>query len=92
MSTKAPVEISWISTWPAVRLAVSRTPRARGRINKLMVSIMMSGTIRRIGVPSGKRWASECVGWLRMPTITVASHIGTARAILTESCVVGVYV
>ena len=32
--TKAAVAISWIRRWPAVRLAVSRTPRARGRIKK----------------------------------------------------------
>ena len=56
--TKAAVAISWIRRWPAVRLAVSRTPRARGRMNRLIVSIMISTGIRGVGVPSGRRWPS----------------------------------
>lgn len=56
------VEISWISRWPAVRLAVSRTPNARGRINRLIVSIIMRTGINRVGVPSGSRWPSAAVG------------------------------
>lgn len=49
------VEISWMSRWPAVRLAVRRTPRARGRISRLVVSIRMRAGIRGVGVPSGRR-------------------------------------
>ena len=56
MRTKAPLEISRMSKWPAVRLAVSRTPRAKGRMNRLMVSIMISTGMRGVGVPSGRRW------------------------------------
>lgn len=47
-----------MSRWPAVRLAVSRTPRAKGRINRLIVSMIMSIGISRLGVPSGKRCPS----------------------------------
>lgn len=75
-----------------MRLAVSRTPRANGRINKLMVSIIIKIGMRRVGVPSGRRWASAWVGWLRIPIITVASQSGTAKAMLRESWVVGVNV
>lgn len=90
--TKAAVAISWIRRWPAVRLAVSRTPRARGRIKRLIVSMIISTGISGTGVPSGKRWPRAAVGWFRIPIITVASHNGTARPILSESCVVGVNV
>lgn len=75
-----------------MRLAVSRTPSARGRINKLIVSIIISTGIRRVGVPSGRRWPRACVGWFRMPMMMVASHRGTANAMLRDSCVVGVKV
>lgn len=45
-----------------MRLAVSRTARARGRIKRLIVSIMTSAGIRGGGVPSGRRWPSAMVG------------------------------
>ena len=54
--------ISWISRWPAVKLAVSRTPRARGRMNRLIVSIIIKTGIKRVGVPSGRRWPRAWVG------------------------------
>jgi len=91
-STKAAVAISWIRRCPAVRFAVSRTPRAKGRINKLMVSIMIRTGIRSVGVPSGRRCPNAWVGWFRIPIITVASQRGTASPIFKESCVVGVKV
>lgn len=75
-----------------MRLAVSRTPKARGRMNKLIVSIMISTGIRRVGVPSGRRWPRAIVGWFRMPMMTVASQRGIARPMLRDSCVVGVNV
>lgn len=75
-----------------MRLAVSRTPRARGRIKRLIVSIIIRTGISGTGVPSGRRWPRAAVGWFRMPIITVASHKGTARPIFRESCVVGVNV
>lgn len=56
------VEISWINRWPAVRLAVNRTPSAKGRINRLIVSIMIRTGINGTGVPSGRRWPSAAVG------------------------------
>lgn len=75
-----------------MRLAVSRTPRAKGRISKLIVSIIISTGTSSVGVPSGRRWARLSVGWFRNPTRTVASHSGTARPIFMDSCVVGVKV
>ena len=53
--TNAAVAISWINKWPAVRLAVSRTPSASGRIKRLIVSMTIRTGIRGTGVPSGKR-------------------------------------
>ena len=90
--TNAAVEISWINRWPAVRLAVSRTPSARGRMKRLIVSMMIRIGIRGVGVPSGRRCPRDSVGWLRIPIITVASHRGTARPKFRDSWVVGVKV
>lgn len=90
--TNVAVAMSWIRRWPAVRLAVSRTPRARGRMNRLIVSIIIRTGIRRVGVPSGRRCPRACVGWFRIPMMMVASHRGTASAMLRESWVVGVKV
>ena len=50
-----------MSRWPAVRLAVSRTPRARGRMKRLIVSIIIRTGIRGVGVPSGRKCASAWV-------------------------------
>lgn len=60
--TNAAVAISWIKRCPAVRLAVSRTPRAKGRISRLIVSITISTGIRGVGVPSGRRCPRAMVG------------------------------
>lgn len=60
--TKTAVAINWMSRWPAVRFAVSRTPRASGRINRLIVSMIISTGIRGIGVPSGSRCPRATVG------------------------------
>lgn len=86
------VEISWIRRWPAVKLAVRRTPRARGRMSRLVVSIRMRAGINGVGVPSGRRCAREAEGWLRRPVRRVASHNGKARARFIDSWVVGVKV
>lgn len=86
------VEMSWISRCPAVRLAVRRTPRARGRINRLVVSIRIRAGISGVGVPSGRRCPSEIEGWFRRPVSRVASHRGKARARFIDSWVVGVNV
>lgn len=56
------VEINWMSRCPAVRLAVRRTPKARGRMRRLVVSIMIKAGIRGVGVPSGRRWPREAEG------------------------------
>ena len=89
---RAAVEISWSRRWPAVKLAVSRTPRAIGRINRLIDSMIMRVGINKAGVPSGNRCAMDLVGCVRRPVNTVASQSGSARAMFTESWVVGVNV
>lgn len=61
-SVTVAVEMSWMSRCPAVRLAVRRTPKARGRISKLMVSITIRAGISGVGVPSGRRCPREVVG------------------------------
>lgn len=86
------VEISWIRRWPAVRLAVRRTPRASGRISRLVVSIRIKTGIKMAGVPSGRRWPREAEGWFRSPVSRVASHSGKASAMFIDSWVVGVNV
>ena len=73
-------------------MAVSRTPKAKGRINKLIVSMIIRVGISGAGVPSGKRCPSDFVVWFRNPVSTVANHNGIASAIFIESCVVGVNV
>lgn len=75
-----------------MRLAVSRTPSARGRIRRLIVSIMMRAGIRGVGVPSGRRCPSEIEGWFRKPVKRVASQRGNAKARFVDSWVVGVNV
>lgn len=86
------VEMSWMSRCPAVRFAVRRTPRANGRISRLVVSIKISAGINGVGVPSGSRWPREIEGWLRIPVRRVASQSGKARAMFMDSWVVGVNV
>lgn len=56
------VEMSWISKCPAVRFAVRRTPKANGRIKRLIVSIIIRAGISGVGVPSGRRCPREAVG------------------------------
>lgn len=54
-----------------------------------MVSIMMIIGIRNVGVPCGRRWASEILVLYRKPRITVPVHRGIAMLKFTVSCVVG---
>lgn len=61
-------------------------------MNRLIVSIIIRTGIRRVGVPSGRRWPRASVGWFRIPIITVASQRGKASPMLRESWVVGVKV
>lgn len=77
---------------PAVMLAVSRTPSAMGRINRLTVSINTMNGISGVGDPSGSMWAKAAVGFVVIPVITVANHIGMASAIFIDSWDVGVNV
>lgn len=45
-----------------MRFAVRRTPRANGRISRLVVSIMIRAGISGVGVPSGSRCPREAEG------------------------------
>lgn len=75
-----------------MRFAVRRTPRANGRISRLVVSIMIRVGISGVGVPSGSRCPKEAEGWFRRPVSKVASHSGRAKAMFIDSWVVGVKV
>lgn len=59
-------------------LAVSRTARAIGWMNRLMVSMTMSMGIKGSGVPCGRKWAREALVLYRKPVITVPIHKGMA--------------
>lgn len=74
-----------ISRWPAVILAVSRTPNASGRISRLMVSIITINGTSRVGEPSGSMWASVVDGFFVIPVITVAIQSGMAIAMFIDS-------
>lgn len=84
--------IRWISRWPAVILAVNRTAKAIGWINKLIVSIIISIGIKGIGVPCGRKWARADFVLLRNPRITAPAQSGIAIPRFIDSCVVGVNV
>lgn len=74
-----------MSRWPAVILAVSRTPSAKGRINRLIVSIITMNGIRGVGEPSGSMWANVIEGFFIIPVMIVAIHRGIAMAIFIDS-------
>lgn len=70
---------------PAVMFAVSRTPKAKGRIRILIVSIIIMKGIRGVGEPSGSMWANAIDGFFISPVITVAIHRGRAIAMFIDS-------
>lgn len=82
--------IRWINRCPAVMLAVSRTARATGWIKRLIVSIITSIGINGVGVPCGRKWASDALVLLRKPVTTAPAHRGMAMPRFIDSCVVGV--
>lgn len=90
VSTIVAPPIRWISRWPAVMLAVSRTARAIGWIKRLIVSIIISMGMRGMGVPWGKKWAKDAFILWRKPVITAAAHRGMAMPKFIDSWVVGV--
>lgn len=71
-------------------LAVSRTARAIGWINRLIVSIIINMGIKGIGVPWGRKWARDALVLWRKPVITAPAHSGMAMPRFIDSCVVGV--
>lgn len=90
IKAKVAPPIKWMRRCPAVMLAVSRTAKAIGWINKLMVSMITSIGIRGNGVPWGKKCASDAFVLCRKPKITVPAQRGIAIPKFIESCVVGV--
>lgn len=59
-------------------------------MNRLIVSIIISIGINGVGVPCGRKWASDALVLLRKPVITVPAHKGIAMPKFMDSCVVGV--
>lgn len=92
VKTRVAPPIRCMSKCPAVILAVSRTARAMGWINRLIVSIIMSIGIRGIGVPCGRKWANVLFILWRNPRKTVPAHSGIAIPRFIDSWVVGVKV
>lgn len=74
-----------ISRWPAVMLAVSRTPSANGRISRLIVSIIIINGISGVGEPSGSMWANVVDGFFIIPVRIVAIQSGAAMAMFIDS-------
>lgn len=87
---KVAAPIRWISRWPAVIFAVSRTASAIGWMNKLIVSMITSMGIRGSGVPCGRKCAKDALVLWRNPKITVPAQRGMAMPRFIDSCVVGV--
>ena len=90
--TRVAPPIRCISRCPAVILAVNRTARAIGWINRLIVSIIISIGISEIGVPCGRKWAKELFNLWRNPNRTAPAHSGIAILRFIDSWVVGVNV
>jgi len=81
-----------MSRCPAARLVVRWTPRATGRMSRLIVLIGIRAGISGVGVPSGRRCPREIEGWFRKPVSREASQSGKASAMFIDSWVVGVNV
>ena len=71
-------------------LAVNRTARATGWMKRLTVSIITSIGISGVGVPCGRKWASDALVLLRKPVITAPAHKEIAMPKFIDNCVVGV--
>lgn len=87
---KVALPIRWISRCPAVMFAVSRTARAIGWMNKLIVSIITSIGIRGNGVPWGRKCARDALVLWRNPRITAPAQRGIAMPRFIDNWVVGV--
>lgn len=75
---------------PATMLAASRTAKATGRTNSLMVSIRTIRGISAPGVPSGTRWAMLWLNCITRLYITAPNHRGRARDRVNLGCLDGV--
>ena len=65
---------------PATILAARRTVKAKGRTNKLTVSIRTISGIKALGVPSGTRCAKLWFNCFRILNTILPSQRGRARA------------
>lgn len=90
VKAKVAPPIKCINRWPAVILAVNRTAKAIGWINKLIVSIITSIGIRGKGVPWGRKCARDDFVLCRNPVATVAAHRGIAIPRFIDNWVVDV--
>ena len=59
-------------------------------MKRLRVSIITSIGINGVGVPCGKKWASNALVLLQKPVIIAPAHRGMAMPKFIDSCVVGV--
>ena len=82
--------IKWINKCPAVMLAVNRTARATGWMKRLMVSMITSIGISGVGVPCGRKWASDALVLSWKPVFIAPAHRGMTMLKFIDSCVVGV--
>ena len=71
-------------------LAVNRTARATGWMKRLTVSIITSIGISGVGVPCGRKWASDALVLLRKPVVTAPAQRGMVMPKFIDSCVAGV--
>ena len=59
-------------------------------MKRLIVSIITSIGINGVGVPCGKKWASDALVLLRKPVVTAPAQRGMVMPKFIDSCVVGV--
>ena len=59
-------------------------------MKRLIVSIIASIGISGVGVPCGKKWASDALVLLRKPVVTAPAQRGMVMPKFIDSCVAGV--
>lgn len=72
---KAPILNKTIIIWPAVKLAIKRIDKVRGRMIKLIDSISTINDIRIDGHPNGTKWLNISLYFIQ-PVIITLIHIG----------------
>lgn len=74
------------SKCPAVRLAMSRILKVKGRITFLTSSIITINLIKRAGVPLGTKWASWAWGCLNHAYRVNPTQEGRASPRVNDTC------